>query len=246
MNEPQHADGDFDLSAIISNLRLGKDRLVERRRQAVETQARIAVEIEQIDADLARIERMLPDDPVKSAAPAAPDQSRRPRQAGLHLLVEEQVRTMDPNKEFTLDAIIACVTVASPDAREPDRSSVRSVLGKLVEQGALIRVSKAGGRNQSYLASRGPALGRAPTPSADAKAEAGPPLSLPPTVDGVREQVVALLKTAGDDGMTRADLAWRMNDASLLDDALADPRIVEVAASPGTFKLKLEQAEMFA
>jgi len=244
MSDLEHTE--FDLSNIVDSLQRGRDELLVRREAIVGRQAWFVAELARIDADLERIALMLP--AGSSPTSPEPEPEHKPRQMGVQSLVEQCVRDLpSPGAAFSLNAIVTRLVSAGAS---PERSSVLSALNRLAEQGLLVRVTAARGRNPEYKMTNVAALAskiagvvqNRPGPD-DAPAASAAAPSVPPTTNSVREMVVALLRTAGQDGMARVELAWRLDDASLLDDALADPRIMS-AGAPGMFKLCPEQVEL--
>jgi len=248
MSDLEHAE--FDLSTIVDSLKRGRDDLLARRASIVDRQAWLVSELASIDSDIARINLMLPGCAERASPEPELEPERKQRQTGVQIAVEKLLtENLKADATLDLDSVMSLLRSAG---LSPERSSVLSSLSRLVERRLLTRVSAARVRNPSYRLTYVAALGNTTpgtvttvTTRPDDQAPAESAKSIPPTTDGVREQVVALLKTAGRDGMARADLAWRLNDASLLDDALTDPRIVEITDAPGTFRLLPEQAEMF-
>jgi len=241
MSDPEHTE--FDLSTIVDSLQRGRDELLARRASIVGRQVWFVTELARIDTDLERIGLMLPAGSVPTSAEPKPGPEHKPRQVGVQRLVEQCVRDLpSPGAVFSLNAIVTRLVSAGAS---PERSSVLSALNRLVEQGLVARITAARGRNPEYKLTNVATLGivtaqNRPGPD-DAPVVTA--LSIPPTTNSVCELVVALLRTAGQDGMARVELAWRLDDASLLDDALADPRIME-ASAPGMFKLRPEQVEL--
>lgn len=216
----------FDLEEHLSRIRAGKAELVQRRTDLKESIAKLNAELEDVEADLERI------DGLDLDAIIGPEPMRM---GGVLQLVEKvavemlEQRSADPSFTaaagvgLTEDAILEEVRKREPAVKE---TSVRSALARLAEKGRLSRAGKRGSRVYG--------LGRP---------ESGPP---PAAGKGPRDAVLLALRSAGEDGLSRKQLAWAAGDAAIVDELLGSADVtIETFEAEGEqrFRIKPEPGQ---
>lgn len=175
-----------------------RDELVADREKLVRDRAELGVRISEYDKLIAALtpggaseEKLDAVDEVTGGKPT--------RLHGVKKIVEGVVRDLHLTSMWSKqDAIVEAV--AKADQRVQGKSVV-SALGRLVDEGVLIREGKRG----SYRY----ALATIVPTTHDEEPAMSPP-----------ELILGKLKTSGPDGATKKDLSWLIGDVTLLDQTL--------------------------
>lgn len=134
-------------------------------------------------------------------------QSPQPRARGVKQLAETVLRDLSTQKEWLSQSEVVDAVVARDDAMKPH--SVVSSLGRLVEEGVIIRRGKRGSHEYALAKGQSTASGAEPADNVD-----------PESPEEPFDIVLGKLKDAGDQGCTRKDLGWAVGDAVNLDGIL--------------------------
>lgn len=175
-----------------------RSELVAERDALVQQRAEIATRIAEYDKLIAELTpaglaKTIEPEPKKDDGP------KSPRATGTKPIVERIVRELQSTRTWSKqDEVIQAATMH--DARLQSKSIV-SALGRLVEEGVLLREGKRGSFRYAL---------------ATITQEEGPPV---PELSGP-ELILGKLRTSVSDGVSKRDLCWAVGDVSLGEQAL--------------------------